>query len=217
VSQAPSSRPGRGTLSRDTLLAAALALIDRDGLESLTMRRLGAELGVEAMSLYNHVENKDALLDGVCEVMVGEIVSHSPAPDEPREASKADLRALRRVALRHPHAFPLLATRPIGAYTATREVAERALRRFRAAGWDDQGAMRALRTSVRFVLGFAMSESQSERSETVGAGAGRGTPLVDELLRQIASDDSNELFEFGLDVVLDGLESQLRRRSAGGT
>jgi len=207
--RSPDTPRPRRTLNRERVLAGALALVDREGLDALTMRGLGQELGVEAMSLYNHIANKDAILDGLCELMLGEMVAGTAPSDDPREATKNGLRALRAVALRHPRAFPLLATRPIGAYAATRRVSERALQRFLDAGWDEPGAIRALRICVRFTLGFAMSERQPEASVPTPELLGEETPLVAGLLQQVAAEDSDELFEFGLDVVLDGLD---RRR-----
>lgn len=171
------------------------------------MRALGRELGVEAMSLYNHVANKDALLDGLCELMLGEMVEGERS-DDPREATKSGLRALRDVALRHPRAFPLLSTRPIGGYAATRHLIERALQRFVDAGWDRRGAIRALRIGVRFALGFALTETQQESSVPPVEFSTEETPLVAELMDQVAREDSDELFEFGLDVVFAGLESK---------
>ncbi|MCA9617858.1 MAG: TetR family transcriptional regulator [Myxococcales bacterium] len=101
----------RGKLDRGQVLQAALAMVDRDGLEGLSMRRLGEALGVEAMSLYRHVANKDEVLDGVHEAVLSSVVW-------PRRTGRwqADLVAaawaLREALRRHPHARPLFATRP---------------------------------------------------------------------------------------------------------
>src|SRR5215212_5375885 len=98
---------GRQPLSRRRVLEEAVRFADREGLEALTMRKLGAELGVEAMSLYNHVPNKGALLDGMVEVLLGELEIWLGNRDwEGR--SRGGYRAVRRVAHGHRHAFPLL-------------------------------------------------------------------------------------------------------------
>ena len=99
-------------LSRELVLAKALEVVDADGLEALTMRRLGQELGRDPMSLYRHAENRAALLDGVTELVLNELTIHPQDPDW-----KAQLRQiahdLRRLALQHPNVVPLLVTRPL--------------------------------------------------------------------------------------------------------
>ncbi|HSJ45398.1 MAG TPA: TetR family transcriptional regulator [Euzebyales bacterium] len=114
--EATTERP-RIPLSRGRVLRAAVDVADRGGLEALTMRRLAQELGVEAMSLYHHVANKEAVLDGVIEVVVGEILegvdrADAPAPDDDwQSAMRARIVAAREVLLRHPWAPRLLETR----------------------------------------------------------------------------------------------------------
>src|ERR687897_673164 len=101
----------RRPLSRRRILEAAVRFVDREGLEALSMRKLGSELGVEAMSLYNHVPNKDALLDGMVEVLLGELeVPSERAAWE--ERVKEAYRGFRRLAHEHPNVFPLLVNRP---------------------------------------------------------------------------------------------------------
>ena len=108
----------RRSLSRRRVLEAAGGLADREGLGALTMRRLGAELGVEAMSLYNHIPNKGALLDGIHERIL--LSLHAPGPTRSWQAyARHQALALHRALLAHPHAIPLFATRP-AATPATR-------------------------------------------------------------------------------------------------
>src|SRR5215207_11014014 len=102
---------GRQPLSRRRVLEEAVRFADREGLEALTMRKLGAELGVEAMSLYNHVPNKGALLDGMVEVLLGAL--EVPARNRDwEEHTREGYRAFRRLAHEHPNVFPLLVNRP---------------------------------------------------------------------------------------------------------
>ena len=107
----------RVPLSRRRVLRAAVDVADRGGLDALTMRRLAQELGVEAMSLYHHVANKDAILDGVIDVVAGEILEavdrvDAPAPeDDWQTAMRSRILAAREVLLRHPWAPRLLETR----------------------------------------------------------------------------------------------------------
>jgi len=106
------ARVVRGTLSREAIIDAALALVDEGGLEALSMRAIGASLGVHAMSLYNHVANKAALLDGLHERLILSLEFDIDGLDW-TEALRVAGRAYRKVALEHPQAFVLLATRPL--------------------------------------------------------------------------------------------------------
>lgn len=106
-------RAPRGTLNRDAILDAALALADAGGLDAISMRAIGSRLGVHAMSLYNHVESKAALLDGLHERLICSI-EFDPSDDMSwRDALRDAARAYRKVALAHPRVFVLLATRPL--------------------------------------------------------------------------------------------------------
>nr|MBA3820674.1 TetR family transcriptional regulator [Deltaproteobacteria bacterium] len=97
-------------LTREKILDAALEILDRDGLDALSMRKLGAAVGVEAMSLYNHVANKDALLDGIHERI---LLSLEPAAARTWQSFiRHQAVALHRALLAHPKAIPLFATRP---------------------------------------------------------------------------------------------------------
>src|SRR6476619_2347586 len=101
---------GRARLSRERVLSAAVVLADSGGLEALTMRRLGEELGVEAMSLYKHVANKSDLLDGMTDAVFGEI--DLPSPGTPWRAAMRDRAMSARAALnRHPWATALMSSR----------------------------------------------------------------------------------------------------------
>ena len=113
-----------GRLSRERALVAALALVDREGLSALSMRRLGAELGVEAMALYRHAANKDALLDGLVEVLYLELEERLAAGEETGAVAGVPAwrsglhrigRATYDVCRVHPRAVPLLATRMLTA------------------------------------------------------------------------------------------------------
>jgi AcrR family transcriptional regulator len=110
-------RTQRTPLSRDRVLQAAVDLADRDGIDALTMRNLAADLGVEAMSLYHHVANKEAILDGVVEVVVAEIndataqVPDPPGPDQWKDVLRARILVARQVLLAHPWAPGVIESR----------------------------------------------------------------------------------------------------------
>src|SRR5215218_7220008 len=99
----------REPLTRDRILEAALEVMDREGLEAVTMRRIGRELGVEAMSLYNHVRDKEDILDAICE----EVMAQFRVPDaqEWTEAARAGSHEYRRLLLAHPHVITLMTER----------------------------------------------------------------------------------------------------------
>src|SRR4028118_2057504 len=114
----PAGPPGTGRvgLDRRRILGAALEYIDRNGLGALTMRRLGAHLGVEAMALYRYVPGREQLLDGVVETVIDELYGDPGVPLRAAHGWQDFLQRLahgvRRIALAHPEVFPLVATRP---------------------------------------------------------------------------------------------------------
>src|SRR5438094_7026697 len=110
MAKAVTSSRRRTTLSRERIAAAAVALIDGEGLDALSMRRLGAELGVEAMSLYRHFPSKAALLEAVVARLLAELPVPAPTTARWQDAFRALARAYRVLLTRHPNAIPLLAT-----------------------------------------------------------------------------------------------------------
>ncbi len=105
----PRERP----LTRDDVLSAALALVDQHGHEALSMRKLGTALGVEAMSLYHHFPNKDAILDGIVERVFSEMRMPEHLPEEWMALAEEMFVAFRRVVAEHPNTIALLARRPL--------------------------------------------------------------------------------------------------------
>jgi len=201
----------RTTLTRRRILAAALAYIDTHGLDALSMHKLGAELGVKAMSLYNHVANKDDLLDGVVELLWTEVERAAPAEGDWRHGVRAFAHALRDVVRHHPNAAPLLTRQQIMPAPALRVV-----RAHIAAATDggepEERAYALLRTITRYALGSSLAE--------VSWGLGEGcAPSVSDLLRPGISDELAAVaeifcghgapdaeFKLGLDLMLRGLE-----------
>ncbi|QGV79928.1 TetR/AcrR family transcriptional regulator [Streptomyces ficellus] len=166
-----------GRLTRERVLAVALGVVDAEGLSALSMRRLGSELGVEAMSLYRYLPGKDALLDGMVEALYQEVEEHlranpDPAPDdgptpEDGPAWRAGLRHIARatyaVGLRHPEVVPLLATRMLSVPLARRPAAvlradERILRLLHEGGLDEPTATAAHRAFTAWLLGYLLVE-----------------------------------------------------------
>lgn len=224
--------PARGRLSRQRVLRAAVALADRDGLDALTMRRLAGDLGVEAMSLYHHVANKEALLDGVVEVVVDEVlaaVAEVDGPDPARDwqgALRARVLAARTVMLRHPWAPRVLETRTEIGLGMVRYF-DGVLGILRAGGFDWDLAHHAMHALGSRALGFAQELFQPDDPggdpDADAAEFMQMAELAPNLVGMLAAvahdepgqtlgwcDDQTE-FEFSLDVLLDGLE---RRRAS---
>lgn len=197
----------RPPLTREAVLDAALAVIDGAGLDACTMRAVAGELGVEAMSLYWHVEGKDALLDGVVERLLAEV---PPFPSSAgwRCGLDAFARDFRAVALRHAAAVPLLASRARVAYAAAGRMAAGGIAELEAGGFDRPTAIRATRTVARYVVGFTLAEAGGPAPP---AGAGALPAAVGELIDSVGRDDPEELFTFGLETLLDGLAARLGR------
>jgi AcrR family transcriptional regulator len=200
----------RTPLSRSRIAQAALAVVDRDGLEALSMRRLGAELGVEGMAVYRYFPNKAAVLAGVVEVLLAELVipppSNVPWTDVFRDVS----RAYRALLLRHPHAIPLLAALPLTDPAAAR-AAGSVMALLRAAGFDAESALRTLATITSYVVGIAQWEVGTAPLRAEGRDITLppdADPYLVELLPQLAEDDCDETFEFGLDVIVRGLKAR---------
>jgi len=213
----------RTPLSRERILATALRLADESGIESLTMRKLAAALGVEAMSLYNHVANKGDLVDGIVDLVVDEIELPDGDVDW-RAAMRACAMSAYEAFLRHPWAGSLA----IGP-TSTRQprtprlrYMEWLLQRLREAGFSPELAYHAYHALDAHILGFTLwqlghSAAASAAADGLGLAdlAARfipelraaGYPHLAQHVEQHleANDDAGE-FAFSLELILDGLE-----------
>jgi TetR/AcrR family transcriptional regulator, tetracycline repressor protein len=166
-------RSGVG-LSRGRIVDAAIRLIDTEGITALTMRRLGAALDVEAMSLYRYVNGREDLLEAVVDALVDTIEVPSPGHLQPIDGWQAFLQVLahdvRRLALEHPAAFPLIATRhPAAPWLRpplrSLRVVEAFLEGLRGRGFTDAQAVAAYRTFTSFLLGHLLLEAAMQGAE----------------------------------------------------
>lgn len=205
----------RAPLSRDRILHAAIRLADRHGLEALSMRRLATTLKVEAMSLYNHIANKDELLDGMVDRVIGEIRWPTRGADW-----KGNLRARATSALAmmtaHPWA-PLLIVSRISVGPNRLGFIDATLATLRAAGLTWHEADRAWNAMDNYIYGFAMQQQNFpvDADEYAAAAAAylpmlpaELYPYMHELSSRVAdgSHDGTPDFAFGLELILDGLE-----------
>ncbi|MEU5432167.1 TetR family transcriptional regulator [Streptomyces sp. NPDC020719] len=169
----------RGRLSRPLVLAAAVSLVDRDGLAALTMRRLAADLGVESMAIYRYFPGKEALVDGLVEAFFAEVnerlrstaeESRADRDAEPADrAWRAELRRIVRtfavVAHAHPEILPLVATRPLSVPVSRRpapalQLTEHILAVLGRAGFDDATALMIYRAVVAWNLGCLLVDKR---------------------------------------------------------
>ncbi len=143
-------------LSRQRILQAALAFIDREGLAAFSMRRLGAELSVEAMSLYRYFSTKDEIFDGLVDYILAEM-HMPPASEQWEEELTALARAYRQAISAHPAALPIIATRPLQT-PATLAMVERALNVLARAGWTGLPGIALLNSLSGFIVGYTLME-----------------------------------------------------------
>jgi AcrR family transcriptional regulator len=203
----------RGALSRELVLRAALGIVDEEGLGALSMRRIGEAVGVEAMSLYNHVTSKAALLDGVFELILDEL------PPAKRAASWQALLyeracALQTVLRAHPNALPLFSTRSAVTPAALSHV-ELVLAALRSAGFSPRAALCALQVLFTFVIGHTVSAYGTRRLDEISSPAyaklsPETFPRVREAANLLTTHDAERELRFGLDAFLGGLEQRLQ-------
>lgn len=184
----------REKLSRDRVLRAAVAFADEHGLDALSMRKLAAELGVEAMSLYHHVANKDALLDGMVDAVVAEF--EVPDADDWQEAMRHRADSVRTALARHPWAVGLLDSRA-AAGPATLAHHDAVLGCLRRAGFSIVLAGHAFALLDSFLYGFALQE----RNLPFGSPE-ELRDLADAVLADAPAEEFPHLVEFARERVL---------------
>ncbi len=206
-------KPEPAGLSHASIRSAALALIDRAGLEDFSTRKLGRELGCEAMAIYWYYKSKDELLDAVVDEMmtgVAAVVIDPPSPDW-IEILRATAHAYRRIAHEHPRAFPLLATRRL-ASEQTYAFMERLFELGRTQQVDDKVAARFYRAVSSYVNGFALNELATLYGPKPSLALRRKFTRVAEVSAYLEPEHLDELFEQGLELHLEALAATSRAR-----
>jgi AcrR family transcriptional regulator len=205
----------RAPLSRERVLETALAMADDGGIEALSMRKLAQELGVEAMSLYNHVANKDDILDGIVDLVASEIEPPSDEDDWKTALRRSSISA-HEAHTKHPWAASLWMA-PRGPSPPRLQYADSILRTFREAGFSEHLTYHGYHSVVVHVLGYTLQEQnfrfRGDELKRMAEAFLRDFPADDypdlaEHIRQHMEpeDDHQGAFEFGLDLILDGLE-----------
>lgn len=214
-------KPGtnRPPLSKARIIDAALAIVDEEGLDALSMRRLGAALGVDPMAIYRHVDGRDGVLDGLAERLWAEI------PAAPEDADwcgqlRSFAHGLRGVFHAHPNAAPLLLQRFVVPIPLL-EIVHTQLQALDKAGFSDHDARQIIRTVQSFSLGYGLAElacfgipdpggenpSPEEMLVLLGQSLPAGTPphLVNAAIALYGETNPDAAFESGLDLLLKGL------------
>jgi AcrR family transcriptional regulator len=206
-------------LNRERVLSAAVALADQGGFESLSMRKLAQELGVEAMSLYNHVASKEDLLDGMVDIVFSEI--EPPTPDvDWKTAMRRRAISTREALARHRWAIGLMEGRA-NPGPASLRIRNAILGCLREAGFSIEMTVQAYSVQDAYIYGFALQEKSMalESAEEFAAAAQRHSlqfqaalaeyPYLAEVVGGYVAKSGYDLetaFLFGLDRILDGLE-----------
>jgi AcrR family transcriptional regulator len=216
------ARGRREPISRERVIAAALHVMDAEGLEAVSMRRVGRELGVEAMSLYHHVKDKDDILDGIVEQVMSEF-DPPPAGGDWREDARSAARGWRDMLRRHPNVMTLMAERrkPLANASSFRPM-DTALGILRTAGLSARDTAQTFQAFGGFIMGFVMmeqgmilghgegDEEHLREMEEFGRLLSDGElPYLKEALPILHECATDELFEFGLDLLIRGAESKV--------
>jgi AcrR family transcriptional regulator len=212
-------RPRREPLTRERIVLTALRIMDEEGLDAVTMRRIGRELGVEAMSLYNHVQDKEDILDGVCEEVLAEF--QVPDTNDWVQAARLGAHEYRRLLLAHPNVITLMSDRR-GPFTNPDSLRayEFALDLFRSLGLPGAEAVKAFHAFGGYILGYVMMElgpmlggpedeahlqAHQKMAQVLQAA---DLPRLREALPHFIECDVEEQFDFGLDLLIEGLRAR---------
>jgi TetR/AcrR family tetracycline transcriptional repressor len=216
-----SAAVARGTLSRERVVAAALSIVDRDGLSRLSMRALGRALHVDPMAIYHWFPNKRALLQGVLEAVMRELPAHTGDLATCRtwqDVAVATARGLRATLLAHPNAFPVVSSQPV-VTAGGLEVLERTAAELQRRGLTPGQTITALNRLAELVVGSCLNEvgSDTDEDDDMATLEALVTPEAFPTLATAiaeadpAEDDWEARFERSLEIWILGLEAWLRR------
>ncbi|PPK62758.1 TetR/AcrR family transcriptional regulator C-terminal domain-containing protein [Actinokineospora auranticolor] len=212
----PEGRPVRRALTRDYIVATALAVLDRDGVDGLSMRKLATELGVNPMAVYHHLPNKAALFDGVVEAVFSEFLAEDDLELRTgtwRDHLTAHLRRLRDVLRRHPNVLPVLATRPAHA-PAMMEFGDRVIGLLSGSGFTEHDLLVIISSLRTYTIGQVLNEA----AHPVGGAAPRAEDIA-ALMRRYPNlskaldggHDPDAQYALTVQCMLDGFENRMRK------
>lgn len=207
--------PRRAPLTRDRIIRTALRIMDEEGVDAVTMRRIGRELGVEAMSLYNHVRSKEDILDGITESVLTEFAAEPRGHDWVEQARGA-AHEWRRLLKAHPKVIELMVERkhPMSTLEALRPM-EIALGILRRSGLSDVETVQAFHAIGGYLFGFVMMEvgnmvpgSKAVVTDELLRDLPEQSPYLNEMFPHLVESDMDTTFDFGLELILDGIRSK---------
>lgn len=206
-------RPSGAILTRERIFDAALEVVDRDGVDGLTVTGLAKHLGVSGPSIYHHVDGRGEIVEGVRHLVVAEtdVTAFGRLPWAP--ALMAWARSLRDAFGRHPHTIPLLATTTIRS-ELTLQMYERAVESLEAAGWPEHLVVGVFTAVESFVVGSALDLAAPDTMIDVGSHTENVPRLARALHRREASPRADEAFDIGLRALVAGLEQRLEQELA---
>lgn len=208
-------------LTRARIVATAIELIEREGADAISMRRIAAELGVGVMSLYNHVPNKAAMLDAVAESVLSEIAFTDDPSAEWTERVRIQARAFRQIAHHYPRSTMVVVSRQLKS-TAGLLPVERALVTLREAGFDGEDAVQILRTFIAYIIGSLLREvGVTPTFSPVPRGGVELSsvdpalfPEVGTLAPLLGEPDYEKSFDYGLDLLIRAVAVRLAESKA---
>ncbi|HEV2243913.1 MAG TPA: TetR/AcrR family transcriptional regulator C-terminal domain-containing protein [Streptosporangiaceae bacterium] len=206
----------RRSLSRELIVQAAITIIERDGAGALSMRKVAAELGAGVMSLYNHVPDRDALIEGVAQAVLADLDAPEEEADPGRDwklDARAMVDAFRAAARRYPRSMHLVLTSGLD-LVFTWQAAERVLMLLAAAGFDGETSVRALRAVMAYAIGSEMMRGGALRMPDVFPEAAARIiqadpghfPRTIALSGELTRPDTDADFDCGLDMLLSALD-----------
>jgi AcrR family transcriptional regulator len=217
---------GKGPLNRSTILQTALEIVDRDGVDGLSMRRLSEAVGRDPVILYRHVPNKAAVLDGVAEMVLAQLSVDTTDPDWSGQL-RTVARDFRQLALRHPNVVPLLVTRPLATPLGQRPPGmlrplEDVLALLTSAGFTGEDALHIYRVLFGYLYGHILNELQEvierpeETDDVLRLGLHRLAitefPRLRALAPALASYDGAAELDRFLELLLPGMTATLTGR-----
>ena len=216
------TRPRRGAgtghrrtpLTRQSIVAGAIALIEREGPDALSMRRLGARLGVQGMALYHHFSSRDELLGAIADELLAPLNQLEPT-DDWREACRRFATTLRSVAVQRSATFQLVGLQPFDSSSALRPV-ERLLEVLVGAGFPPHRALGVYRAIVSYARGYALAEATGftvDATHPVGRRRLRALPpeefpVLAGQAEDLAALEAHEAYVLGLEAMLRGLTEE---------
>ncbi|MBG0830980.1 TetR/AcrR family transcriptional regulator C-terminal domain-containing protein [Planomonospora sp. ID67723] len=206
-------------LSRPRIVTAAIDLIEREGADAISMRRIAADLGVGVMSLYNHVPNKAALLDAVAETVLSGIEFADDPDADWTDRVRMQARAFRQIAHHYPRCTMVVVSRQLQS-TAGLLPVERALATLRSAGFDGEEAVRILRMFIAYIVGSLLREvgvtptfAPVHHAEVDIANVDPVLfPQTNALAAELGHCDHESEFEFGMELLVQAIAVHRQRR-----